>query len=66
MRRKDPRALDSVLTLTAANIPRCLEGVRAVRERLPALFPPGFEDREAAQVLGALNTNSHEVRKARS
>lgn len=61
MRLKNPQVLDPVLSLTAANLPRCLEGARAFRERIPGLFAPGFGDDAAAKVLGALNTNSHEV-----
>lgn len=61
MRHKNAGALDPLFTLTAANITRCLEGVRAVRKLIPGLFPAGFGDEIAAQVLGALNTNSHEL-----
>lgn len=61
MLRNDARALDPLVTLTAANIPRCLEAVQVVRGLIPELFPAGFGDDDAAQVLGALNTNSHEV-----
>lgn len=63
MRRRDPCSLDPLKPLTAANLSRCLEAVSAVRERIPGLFPPGFDDKEAARILGALNTNSHEVGK---
>lgn len=61
LRRNNEHALDSFRDLTAANLPRCLESVVEVRARLPDLFPEGFGDNEAARVLGALNTNSHEV-----
>lgn len=61
MHHKNPLSLDRLATLTAANLPRCLESVAAVRRRLPGLFAEGMEDADAAQILGALNTNSHEV-----
>lgn len=62
MYRNNPLSLDSLAALTAANLPRCLESVAAVRERLPGLFAEGMKDSKAARILGALNTNSHEVR----
>ncbi|CAN0037539.1 unnamed protein product, partial [Discosporangium mesarthrocarpum] len=59
MCRWDPHALDPIRHLTAANLPRCLEAVQVTRGMLPALFPDGLTDEEAAHVLGVLNTNSH-------
>lgn len=57
----NPRSLDRLKPLTAANLPRCLESVVAIRKRIPGLFLDSMSDAEAAKVLGALNTNSHEV-----
>ncbi|CAN0474217.1 unnamed protein product, partial [Laminaria digitata] len=61
MYSRNRRSLEPMRSLTVANLPRCLEAVAAVRARLPGLFVSGLSDEEAAQVLGALNTNSHEV-----
>eukprot|EP00903_Cladosiphon_okamuranus_P011596 g10906.t1 len=61
MYHKNPLSLDPLSTLTVANLPRCLESVAAVRRRLPGLFAKGMKDSDAARILGALNTNSHEL-----
>ncbi|CAN0196244.1 unnamed protein product [Scytosiphon promiscuus] len=61
MFRKSPVSLDPLKTLTVANLPRCSESVISIRQRLPGLFPEGMTDDRAAKVLGALNTNSHEL-----
>lgn len=61
MYHKNPLSLGRLAALTAANLPRCLESVAAVRRRLPGLFAEGMQDADAARILGALNTNSHEV-----
>lgn len=61
MFRKKPISLDPLRPITVANLPRCLESVMAIRERVPGLFSEGMTDDRAANVLGALNTNSHEV-----
>ncbi|CAM9795450.1 unnamed protein product, partial [Hapterophycus canaliculatus] len=61
MFRKDPTSLDPLQALTVANLPRCLESVASIRQRLPGLFPGGMTDDRAAKILGALNTNSHEL-----
>ncbi|CAM9776345.1 unnamed protein product [Pylaiella littoralis] len=61
MYRENPLSLDSLGALTVANLPRCVESVVAIRQSAPGLLPEGMSDDAAAKILGALNTNSHEL-----
>ncbi|KAJ0410790.1 hypothetical protein ATCC90586_001419 [Pythium insidiosum] len=61
MFERDPASLQPVLDLTCANMERCLEEAKQIREELPAIIPEGFTDEQLAKLIGALNTNSHEL-----
>ncbi|DBA02077.1 TPA: hypothetical protein N0F65_011144 [Lagenidium giganteum] len=58
---EDATALDEVLELTCANRERCAKTAKKLRSQAPEIFPKGFTNEQMATLIGALNTNSHEL-----
>uniref|UniRef100_K3WTR7 SET domain-containing protein n=1 Tax=Globisporangium ultimum (strain ATCC 200006 / CBS 805.95 / DAOM BR144) TaxID=431595 RepID=K3WTR7_GLOUD len=61
MFERDNSALDEVLLLTSANYERSMEATAQLRAQASDIFPEGFSDHQMSTLIGALNTNSHEL-----